>query len=828
MKKAAFILSLLIIALIANATVITEWTFETTTPPPTLTPTTGSGTVSPIGGVTHDTFNGGNGSTYAWSTTNYPVQGTNNRTAGILIEVSTTGYSGISFSWHLRHSSTSANREVLYYTLDKTAPAPVWVEAADHTVPAGDAYYVWSFDGSSISGLNNNANLAFKIVSAFSNTEDTQYVGSTNPYAGGKWRFDNISIQGTASTPILEITEDLTPFYTMVNTESAIQTYALTGLNLTSDVTVTAPAGFLIRLSGVGSFLAQLILTPTGGILNKNIDIEFYPAIAGIYSDNIVHSGGGVSNLNLAVYGSTSKPEPTNYPGGFSVGGVTYYQAMLQWTDSAKSILPDGYLIIGSDVSAADIIPPMDTIEQGDDYLVYVVPFGAEAKLATGLVEATTYYFQIFPYTNTGIAIDYKTDGIIPTVSFTTTTGPIGSTLASGALAFIEYCTDSPDEIVFVLLTNVGENTKIYFTDDGWDGTAFMGTENIYLWQAVGRAYAAGEVIHLKEGVYYPDEGNHFPDFGGFSNSGDQILAYQGTESSPAFLAGFSSYNWITSGVPTNSTSYLPSSLTLGTNAIGFPTEIDDGYYNGTMIGTAAELLALINNPANWTRASSIGNLTFPNWQFSIDGILPVVLNSFTATCTSDLFAQLNWTVQSETNHLGYNVLRSSNDQLGDAELVNPALISDGSHNGTEVTYNYIDLETEINHTYYYWLESLDLDGVSVTFGPVSITLTDPENPDTPPVVPLKTDLGNPYPNPFKLTVNLKYTLAKSEKVSIDLFNLKGEKICNLVDTAKDAGTYTIDWDGRNENMQACAAGIYFARMTAGKYVITKKILLAK
>ena len=170
MGRNLFICLFIVSVISINATIITEWNFESES----LNPSTGSGTVSRIGGVAHDTFNDGyDDSEYAWSTTSYPAQSTNNLSGGIKIEVSTIGYTDIYFSWVTRHSNTSANREVLFYTLDKTAVPPVWIQAGVYNAASGDDWFARSFDGRSIPGLNNNANLAFKIVSAFSNAANT-------------------------------------------------------------------------------------------------------------------------------------------------------------------------------------------------------------------------------------------------------------------------------------------------------------------------------------------------------------------------------------------------------------------------------------------------------------------------------------------------------------------------------------------------------------------------------------------------------------------------------------------------------------------------------
>ena len=616
MKNLMTVFILVLCLSLLSAVDICSWNFDTDS----ILPTTGSGTLSLIGSVTSDGFNTGN-TGRAWSTTGYPAQGTNTRTAGLYIEVSSLGYNNISLAWNNRHSNTSANREVLFYTLDKTASSPVWMQAAMYNATAGDAWLASSFNGSSISGLANNSNLAFKIVSSFADTTNTAYVASnsSSTYAGGKWRWDNIILSGTPTTPSLQITSDLQPFYAAPSFISDIQTYGVAGQNLVSNVVITAPQYFLVRLLGSATFSDIVTLVPQSGTLDATLQVVFQPVVSGVFTDSIEHVGGGVSTQYVEVSGSTILPEPSNHPTRFDTGTITYYQAYLNWTDSSGVTLPDGYLIKGSKVDAASIVDPVDGVVEEDKKLTKNVAYGVQTQLIYELNEAHIYYFKIFPYTNSGLAIDYKTDGEVPLLSFTTSAGPIGSTLSIGDLAFVEYACDSPDRFSFVLLTDVLENTIINFTDKGWTGSAFASTEETYEWRGVERAYAKGEVIHIEEGILHSNEGIYNPDFEGFSNSGDQIIAYQGYLTDPSFIAAFSSTDWISSGTPTTNTSYLPVVLTLGENALAFSTELDNGVYTGSQTGSVSEIRQAINNPINWTRNNSLNNITFSAWNFSFD-----------------------------------------------------------------------------------------------------------------------------------------------------------------------------------------------------------------
>jgi hypothetical protein len=654
MKKIALSLVFSSILLLLNASVITKWDFETQS----LSPSIGAGSLSLLGGVTNGGFTGGYLSTYAFDTLNYPAQSTNNLTAGIYFEVSTIGYTNILLSWSQRHSNTSANRAVLYYTLDKTASSPVWVLANTYDATSGDTWFQRTFDGSAIRRMASNPNLAFKLVSCFADTSNTAYVASrpASSYApSGKWRFDNISIDGIALTPIVQIVSNFTPFFANLNAVSTVQNYTVSGYNLTSDLLITPPECFEVRLQEVGSFSNSLTVTPTLGSINAVIEVRYHPTIPENHSGYISHSGNDITTQNLAVSGTTTIPEPSSHTTDLTASGITYYQLYLNWNDSQGEVLPDGYIIKGSKISPDSISSPVDGVVEDTKKLTKYVNYGVQTILLYGLEENHPYYFKIFPYTNSGIMIDYKTDGMIPSLVVNTTIGTIGSILNVGDIAFLEYATDSPDRFSFVLLRDIAENTKINFTDKAWDGDFLMPGEDIYYWRGVGRSYSKGEVIHIEEGIPHANEGVVDPDLSGFSNNGDQILAFQGDPDFPVFIAGFSTTGWITEGIPTTNSSYLPEPLIQAETALGFAAEIDNGCYNGLITsGSQALIRGAINNPENWTRSNSLPNITFPTWNIIVqyDGVTNISVQKL-----DELTLRISWT--GPVGVISFNLYRS-------------------------------------------------------------------------------------------------------------------------------------------------------------------------
>ncbi len=207
---------------------------------------------------------------------------------------------------------------------------------------------------------------------------------------------------------------------------------------------------------------------------------------------------------------------------------------------------------------------------------------------------------------------------------------------------------------------------------------------------------------------------------------------------------------------------------------------------------------------------------------------VPVELTSFTAVLSSEMFVNLSWVVASETNHLGYNVLRNTGNELNTAVRINKDIITEGQSTGTEVSYSYIDKEIEFGQTYYYWLQNIDIDGSYNYYGPVTATVNGgPGGPETP-VIPLVNRLADAYPNPFKSATTLSYEIKEAGPVRIDIYNVRGQIVRSFTANHNKAGDYKIVWDGKDEAGTQVSSGVYFYNMQFGKYHSVKKVLLTK
>ncbi|MDD3606739.1 MAG: choice-of-anchor J domain-containing protein, partial [Candidatus Cloacimonas acidaminovorans] len=207
---------------------------------------------------------------------------------------------------------------------------------------------------------------------------------------------------------------------------------------------------------------------------------------------------------------------------------------------------------------------------------------------------------------------------------------------------------------------------------------------------------------------------------------------------------------------------------------------------------------------------------------------LPVTLSNFTAVVTSENFVNIAWMAETETNHSGYNIFRNETKDLENAIKINAQLIDKGTAVGTQISYFYTDFEVYTNMMYYYWLESVALDGSSQFYGPLTVTIGDPAQEPLPPVIPMVTKLYNAFPNPFNPNTNIRYSLKEVGKVKIEIYNMKGQKIKTFTQEHNSPGYYQVSWDGRDENGRSVASGIYLYRLTTANYTSAKKMVLAK
>jgi hypothetical protein len=110
---------------------------------------------------------------------------------------------------------------------------------------------------------------------------------------------------------------------------------------------------------------------------------------------------------------------------------------------------------------------------------------------------------------------------------------------------------------------------------------------------------------------------------------------------------------------------------------------------------------------------------------------------------------------------------------------------------------------------------------ISVTVTVTSLTAGELSLPD-------HFSLSQNYPNPFNSTTIIEYKLPSPTHVTVEIYNMLGQKVRTLVDDNISAGHYRVEWDGNMESGRTAATGVYLYRIQAGDFVRTKKMLLLR
>lgn len=94
--------------------------------------------------------------------------------------------------------------------------------------------------------------------------------------------------------------------------------------------------------------------------------------------------------------------------------------------------------------------------------------------------------------------------------------------------------------------------------------------------------------------------------------------------------------------------------------------------------------------------------------------------------------------------------------------------------------------------------------------------------------VPGDFSLHQNYPNPFNGETVISFELPQSEEVRLDIYNIYGQRVRELVSQRLQAGVYRAGWDGKDDKGSVLASGLYVYQILAGTYRQQKKLLLIK
>jgi hypothetical protein len=95
-------------------------------------------------------------------------------------------------------------------------------------------------------------------------------------------------------------------------------------------------------------------------------------------------------------------------------------------------------------------------------------------------------------------------------------------------------------------------------------------------------------------------------------------------------------------------------------------------------------------------------------------------------------------------------------------------------------------------------------------------------------IIPDKFEVSQNYPNPFNPSTKFRYALPEGRNVKIIIYDIQGKQVAELVNNYQAPGTYEVTWNGKNDDGQFVSSGVYFYKIDAGSYSVSRKMIMLK
>ncbi|MFN3943098.1 MAG: cadherin-like beta sandwich domain-containing protein [Flavobacterium sp.] len=199
-----------------------------------------------------------------------------------------------------------------------------------------------------------------------------------------------------ASTPTISVVQTLEAFgATCVNQNSAVQSYTVSALSLTGDVTISAPTHFQIKTE-LGTWGSEVVLSPSSGtIAETTIEVRFAPTANGAQSGDITHVSAGATTQNFTVSGTAINTLPTvNTPTSASIGTTTVTLGGNLTNEGCQDVTNRGV-----EYSTTNNFTTGTGTQVADSGSFDIGTFTVNV---TGLTAGTTYYYRAFATSSAG------------------------------------------------------------------------------------------------------------------------------------------------------------------------------------------------------------------------------------------------------------------------------------------------------------------------------------------------------------------------------------------------------------------------------------------
>ena len=163
--------------------------------------------------------------------------------------------------------------------------------------------------------------------------------------------------------------------------------------------------------------------------------------------------------------------------------------------------------------------------------------------------------------------------------------------------------------------------------------------------------------------------------------------------------------------------------------------------------------------------------------------------------------------------HIHRRNLSNSTERTLETEV-----FSDPTSDSERFRYCCIDRQVVVGETYRYTIQASDPSG----FGVIAVTLCAQARG------PGDYRLFQNYPNPFNAETTISYQNPQAGQVVITIYNTRGQKVRDLLDTVEAPGIHLVTWDGLDGAGVPVASGVYFCHMWSGSFVDVKKLTVLR
>ncbi len=462
-------------------------------------------------------------------------------------------------------------------------------------------------------------------------------------------------------------------------------------------------------------------------------------------------------------------PEPSNHVTNFIATKVGQDKIILSWHDNNGTVAPAGYLIKASTSNTInapqDGTPMEDNLTIGENTGTVTIPATRINYEWAGLDEATTYYFKIYPYTNSGDLIDYKTDGTVPLDNNTTTASDLVANYYSGTDGL------SGDQLKFKLNDIIDNHETYPYSDsrtDVWDMLKLtdqdsLNPNNVILIYSGHSVDAAAEFDNgngwTREHVWAQSHG----DFGTGEGPGTDIHHLR----------------------PCNGS----------VNSSKGNLDFDDG-------GTAHTIATDCYYDDNSWQVRDIVKGDIARMMFYMD-------TRYEGE-NDEVDLELVDYIPSSPNGEPYHGKLSTLLEWHEEDPVD-----EYERRRNEIIYSFQGNRNPfVDHPEFAMLVWEDVNSIEDLAGQSQVA---------------EYRLNPAYPNPFNPATTIAYEIPAHCQVRLNIYNIKGELVRTLVNTTKSKGIYTIQWRGLNDNFQTVSNGVYFYQLiTSTGFTRTSKVVFMK